>query len=222
VDWESATTTPSGLLPILAIDQSVQLSVTAGASLEIGGGAVVAVVPGPLGLTLDLATADVQTGNTNIGSAGLLSDANVLSFTVAGASLFVGSGGALSGDRSGIETTGAVGLFGALTGEMHLVAINAAGGSYVGVETDTNVFRADLVGFAGLDFHVYDSALKLNTVGGTATEKLDWTSVTAAGLSLPSLAVAHTVSLHADGSAAFDALSGTVVGVGSFGLDLGQ
>jgi hypothetical protein len=74
VDWASATTDPAGLLPSLEITSAQDLNVVAGATLNIGGFVVVTV---PLtfdgetvltGLTLDLATADVLTGNATLGT----------------------------------------------------------------------------------------------------------------------------------------------------------
>jgi len=97
------------LLPALTVDESVQLSVVAGASLDIGPGNVVAVIPAGE-LTLTLATADVVTGNPALGLAGTLADANVLAFTITGADLFVGTGGALNLARTAVVTTGAKGF----------------------------------------------------------------------------------------------------------------
>src|SRR5207247_2341956 len=102
----SVPSTPSNLLPTLAIDLAQQLSVVAGGSLNIGLGAVVAVIPAA-GLTLELAKADVVTGNATLGT---LTDAQLLAFAVTGASLFVGRGGSLSGDRSSVVTSGATGF----------------------------------------------------------------------------------------------------------------
>src|SRR5262249_24603064 len=70
IDWATATlpaNDPGNLIPALAITKAQQLSVVAGASLNIGPGNVVAVVPAGQ-LTLDMATANVTTGNTAIGT----------------------------------------------------------------------------------------------------------------------------------------------------------
>jgi hypothetical protein len=104
IDWATATTDPVDLLPDLGITADQELSVIAGASLNIGG-FVVATVPldwdgvtVTTGLTLDMATVDFATGNTTLGT---LLDVKVLSFSVKGASLFVGTGGVLdAGSRS--------------------------------------------------------------------------------------------------------------------------
>ena len=108
VDWDSATTVPStavNLLPALAIDKAQQLAASGSASLNIGPGNVVAVITN---LTLEMATADVVTGNTAITglgtTAGTIDQANVLTFTISGASLFVGTGGALNGGRTAVVT----------------------------------------------------------------------------------------------------------------------
>ena len=64
--------------------------------MNIGPGNVVAVITN---LTLEMAGRCVVTGNaaiTGLGTtAGTIEEANVLTFTISGASLFVGTGGAL-------------------------------------------------------------------------------------------------------------------------------
>ena len=100
-----------------------------------------------------------------------------------------------------------------------MVAINDDGATYLGIESDADVLSADLIGFTGLlDFHVYDGTIQLNKIGGTATDKIDWVNLSTTGLTLAPLTMDDSLDLHADGSVALDALSGTLVAVGSFNL----
>jgi hypothetical protein len=56
----------------------------------------------------------------------------------------------------------------------------------------------------------------------TTPAKLDWDSLATSGMPLQSLAVDSALDVHADGTAALNALSGVLVAKGSFELDLGQ
>src|SRR5262249_57861476 len=64
IDWatatDNATNDPNGLIPALTLTKEQQLSASGSASLNIGPGYVVATVNS---LTLDMATANVVTGN---------------------------------------------------------------------------------------------------------------------------------------------------------------
>ena len=118
---------------------------------------------------------------------------------------------------------GTLGFGGAISGDLRVVALNDGTASYLGLESDANVFSADLIGLGTLlEFHAYGGTLKLNQFGGTATEKLDWDSLVTTGLPLASLGIDEALDLHVDGSVALDALSGTLVAVGTFSLDVGQ
>ncbi|HUL53652.1 MAG TPA: LEPR-XLL domain-containing protein, partial [Opitutaceae bacterium] len=156
IDWDSATTVPStaaNLLPALAITSAQQLSVVAGGSLNIGPGNVVAVIPAN-GLTLDIVTMDVVTGNAALGVAGTLAGANVLSFTVTNASLFVGTGAAFGSggtDRSTIDTSSAVG-FSVAGASFSMASVTKGTESFTGVQV--SVTNAALVGVAAVDLQV--------------------------------------------------------------------
>ena len=78
---------------------AVELRVHGGASLNINNGNVIAIVSD---LTVTMATADVNTGNPQIGT---LSAASVLSFTIGSAKLFAGIGGKFNSDRTDIDTS---------------------------------------------------------------------------------------------------------------------
>ena len=102
MDGDDAAGERSGnLIPALAITEAQQLRRWSAGSRNRAGN-VVAVIPAG-GLTLEIATADVVTGNAALGTAGTLEGANVLTFTISGASLFVGTGGELNVGRTGIN-----------------------------------------------------------------------------------------------------------------------
>ena len=61
-------------------------------------------------LTVEMVTANVVTGNAALGTAGTLTEAEVLTFTISNASLFVGTGGALNANRTAVTTAGAIGF----------------------------------------------------------------------------------------------------------------
>ena len=170
----------------------------------------------------------------------LSADDDVVSLTLSSVAVFAGVGGEFD-DADGDSANGAltieerysddvvshgaaaIGFFGEVS-SMDLIAIQAAGADYLGLSLSG--LSADLIGFDPLlVFHAWGVELQLNTVSGSA-EKLDWDSLSiSSGLDLSGSAVLgidESVDLHASGSVAFDALSGTVVGTGGFTLDLGQ
>jgi len=74
-------------------------------ALDVGSGALVAFVADG-GIIWDSATADVNTGNVDLGT---LIAAEILTFDLTGASLFAGIGASLNATLDGIIATGAVG-----------------------------------------------------------------------------------------------------------------
>src|SRR5207253_2436024 len=79
-----------------------------------------------------------------------------------------------------------------------------------------------------LVFHAGGVTVKVNkasdTDGNPATvaAKLDWSTLSTTGLSLPVLDISKDQDLHADGNVALNALNGVLVAAGNFNLDLGQ
>jgi hypothetical protein len=141
------------LLPITSTTE--RLRIVAGGALDIGPGNVVAVIPAG-GLILDLATADVTTGN---GTLGTLTDAKVTVFSVTGAALFVGDGAELNETLDGIYdeagegalTSDAVGF--SVTGASFTLAlVESATDSFTGIEA--TVSDASLVGIDEIDLAV--------------------------------------------------------------------
>ncbi len=217
IDWDSATTVPStltNLIPVLAIDKAQQLAASGSASLNIGPGNVVAVITG---FAMEMATADVVTGNaaiTGLGAtAGTIDGANVLTFTISGASLFVGTGATLGAGRTSVDTTGAVGF--SVTGASFTMASVTKGTtSFTGVQA--TITNAALMGVAAVDLQV-TGTVKLNTTSVLNGPRIDWDSATTVPSTLtnliPVLAIDKAQQLAASGSASLNIGPGNVVAV---------
>ncbi|MBK9021683.1 MAG: hypothetical protein IPL72_17550 [Sulfuritalea sp.] len=181
--------------------------------LDVGNGALVAVIPDTF-ITWTNSTGDVLTGNSNLGTAGTLANANVRKITFSGANLFVGSGAALNATGSGIITTNAVG-FAASGASLSMASVTTATEGFHGVQA--SVSDAGLTGVAGFELYA-SGTLKLNQTSRVDDERIDWTnaSTTPGGL-LPAMAITKTQHLNLTGSAAVDigggALVATVSGV---------
>ncbi|HEX7052994.1 MAG TPA: hypothetical protein VF211_03555, partial [Burkholderiales bacterium] len=225
IDWATATTEPStatNLLPTLTVTSAQQLSASGSASLDIGPGNVVAVVDD---LKLEMATADVVTGNaaiTGLGTVdGTIDDANVLTFTITGASLFVGTGAQLDDERDGIETEGAVG-FSITDAAFSMASVSKGTASFTGLQV--TVTKAALVGFDELTFGVYQGVVKVNSTSVAGGPKIDWQNATTepstATNLLPTLEIGSAVGIDAQGSVVLDAF-GVLIAKGSFKLQLG-
>ena len=199
IDWAGATTTPAGLLPALSATKEQQLSVNGSGSLDLANGRIVAVVSD---LTLDMATMDVVTGNATLGT---LADAETFSLAVAGASLFVGAGGALTAARDGIVTTGAVG-FHVTDASFTLASIKSGSNSYTGLSAA--VTDAGFLGTEGLNLWA-TGMVRLNQTTRADAERIDWAIATQGSNDpqdlLANLDVGRAVQLQVAGSAAVDA-----------------
>ena len=131
--FAGAANDPSDLLTDLTISDAVQLQATGSASLNVGPGAVVALVDN---LSLCIAKMDVVTGNATLGT---LSNADVVSFSIASADVFIGSGATLENNATpanitddSINTTGALGF--SVTGaSFGMVSVTDGTNSYSGV-----------------------------------------------------------------------------------------
>ena len=167
-------------------------------------------------VTLDIATMDVITGNAAITGFsavdGTIDDAKVTSFTVTGADLFVGTGGALDGTRTGV-VVGDVGF--SVTGAAFtLVTVSSGTTSFTAIEA--SVTTAALIGVSGVDIEVTGS-VKLNSTSAANGERIDWTVATLlandADDLIPALTLTSAQELQATGGASLDIGSGSVVAV---------
>jgi hypothetical protein len=218
INWVTATDAtndPNNLITALTLTSAQELQASGSASLDIGGN-VVAVIGS---LNLDIATANVTTGNPNItglgATAGRIDGARVLAFTISGASLFVGEGGALDATRTGISTTGAVGFW-ASGASFSLATVSKGTTSFTGLEV--TVGNASLVGISGVDIQV-SGAVKLNKTSVAGGPRIDWAVATNAsndpGNLIPALTLGSAVEFQVSASASVN-LFGLVVGSADF------
>ena len=228
IDWTVATDTTNtnnalGLLTTLAITSDQELHVVASGSLNILGN-LVAVLPAA-GLTLDIATMDVVTGNANITTLGTIpgtiDGANVLSFSLTNASLFVGVGGALDGTRSGVVSTGATGFL--VSGaSLSLDLVSKGTSSFLGATV--TVSNAALLGVSSVDLQVSGtvSLNKASVNGAVSANRIDWTVATNSANNpqtlLTALAITSAQELHVVGSASLNILD-MVVGRADISFD---
>jgi hypothetical protein len=218
IDWDSATTlpsTPTNILPALSIDQTVQVSASGAGSLNVDQGTLVAVVQS---IDIYLVTIDVETGNPSIKGFsvqdGLIEDAQVLTVSMSGASLFVGSGGKLTEDRTGVEhETDAVGFL-VQNASVDLAFVIKSGVSFAGLEVSLD--NATLLGVSTVDAKITGKA-RVNYTSASSGARIDWDSATkGAGTSerlYPELNIDKAVTLSASGSGSLDIDSGTLVAV---------
>ncbi|MFM8573836.1 MAG: hypothetical protein ACKOAU_19730, partial [Pirellula sp.] len=218
IDWDSATTlpsTPTNILPALSIDQTVQVSASGAGSLNVDQGTLVAVVQS---IDIYLVTIDVDTGNPSIKGFsvqdGLIEDAQVLTVSMSGASLFVGSGGKLTEDRTGVEhETDAVGFL-VQNASVDLAFVIKSGVSFAGLEVSLD--NATLLGVSAVDAKITGKA-RVNYTSASSGARIDWDSATkGAGTSErlhPELNIDKAVTLSASGSGSLDIDSGTLVAV---------
>jgi hypothetical protein len=223
IDWSvatNATNDPNGLIPALTLNSAQELQASGNASLNIGGNVVAVVTT----LTLDMATANVVTGNTAIvglgATPGTIEGARVLSFTISGASLFAGTGGALSADRSTVVTTGATGF--SVTGaSLALATVSKGTTSFTGLEA--TVSNASLVGVSGVDVRV-GGAVKVNTTSVAGGQRINWTVATRTsndpGNLIPALMLTRAQELQASGNASLNIGGNVVAVVTSLTLDM--
>jgi hypothetical protein len=206
------------------VTRAQELAASGSASLDIGPGNVVAVVSN---LTLEMATANVVTGNTAITglgtTAGTIDAANVLTFTIDGASLFVGNGGSLNSTRDAIETDGALG-FSLANADVTFVSVTKLTTSFTGLSLDAT--DASLVGIEGFGVWV-SGTVKLNSSSRLDGQRIDWDRATTVPSTpanlLPALDVDAAIELQViDGAAAVDAFGFFVASVSDFDLTLAR
>ena len=191
----------------LSISHTVNLFATGSASLNVGPGNVVAVIQG---LTLTLGRSDVDSGNATIGT---ITAADRLALTVTSASVFVGTGAALTVARDDITTTGAVGFL-VSDASFTLQTVGKGTTSYTGI--DATVTRAALIGVSAVDLQV-SGHVQLNQSNRTDGERFEWSA------SNGSLTLARTVSVFATGSASLNIGPGNLVAViQSLALSMGR
>jgi len=225
LNWTTATTTNDAgdQLIDMTLGAAHQLEVT-GASLNVAG-SLVAVIGN---LTLDIATATVQTGNasiTGLGAvAGQIDNARVLTFTVSGASVFLGTGGALDSGRTTVLTpAGAVGF--AVNGASFDLAVVTKGAiSFIGASA--SITNAALVGVSAVMDVRASGKVRVNRSTGAGGQRIQWSTATTTPSTptnlLPTLDITSAQTIHADGSVALNLLSGRLVAAGGFDLDIGQ
>ena len=225
IDWNSATligVDPLNLIPDeLVIDQSVQLRAGGAGSLNIGTGAVVA---GVTDFSVNIATMDVVTGNTNLGT---LINADVVSVNVVGASLFVGTGHAgLDAATKDPLPRGAAAIgFDVPSVGFVLASVTdtqGTGESYTGVLA--TVVDAGLVGMTGVELYV-TGTLVLNDAPDV--DRIDWDTATDVAVNDPlnlipdELVIDQSVKLQAGGSASLGIANGSLVATtGTFALNI--
>jgi hypothetical protein len=159
-------------------------------------------------------------------------NADAVSVTLTGVSVFVGVGGSLSSATSAASVVNGTLGFGGSVASLKLVSIKDKNGTllnplddknYLGVEASG--LTADLIGLESvLVFHA-SANVKVNKATdalGVVTSKLDWDSLATSGLPLAALAIDSALDVHADGTVALNALNGVLVAAGGFSLDLGQ
>src|SRR5688500_7834038 len=222
LDWDSLAT--SGLpLASLTVDETLDLHVDGNVALNALSGTLVAV--GEFNLDVGQVSTTADNGTAGISFV----NADAVSLTLTDVELFAGVGGSLNANGTPTDfsddtvVSGTLGFRGAIDGDLSVVAIQDGSDSYLALESDADVLSADLIGLGALlEFHAWDATVRLNAFGGTASAKLDWDSLATSGLPLASLTVDETLDLHVDGNVALNALSGTLVAVGAFNLDVGQ
>ncbi|MBT4013358.1 MAG: calcium-binding protein, partial [Planctomycetaceae bacterium] len=172
IDWSTATSIandPSELLSDQAISQNISLQVIDGTgSIDIGPGNVIATISDS---TFTMSTMDVNTGNSNLGTGGTITDAKAISLFIGNANFFAGDGASLDTPRTGIITTNAVGF--SVTGSLTVNSIKDGANSYTGVET--SIAGAELVGISEIALEI-GGDLRFNTANGS--DKINWTTAT--------------------------------------------
>ncbi len=142
--------------------------------LDIGSGALVAVVADGGSVTWNSTTANVVTGNLALGVGGTLTGANLRTLSLTGTSLFAGRGASVNGTGDGIVTAGAVGF--SVTGaSLSFANVVSGADSFTGVQA--GVTNAVLVGVGGVDLQVSGS-VKRNLTNRGDEERIDWTTAT--------------------------------------------
>jgi hypothetical protein len=225
LNWTAASTTNDSNDQLVDMDVSAahQLQIT-GASLNVAG-SLVAVIGN---LSLDIATATVETGNPAIlglsATPGRIDDARVLSFTVSGASVFLGTGGQLNGGRTAVETpAGAVGFV--VNGvSVDLAVVTQGAISFLAASA--NMTNASLVGVSAVLDVRASGKVRVNRSTGAGGQRIHWATATTVPSTptnlLPALDITSAQEVHADGSVALNVLGGAFVAAGSFDLDIGR
>ena len=204
LDWDGLVLT-SGSLPALTVDVGIDFAVSGSVSLDVFG-----VVTGTADFSIAQGTADVDTGNGNLGVAGTLEDASVFAVTLSNLNLFIGDSGI------GFSVTG---------GAANLAIVTATdGASYMGLEL--SLVAASLDGVPGVTLAASGAVLVNRATaanGSEAPDRIDWADATDPAGVLPAFSVELTeaVELKISGTAVLD-LSGFVVGTATFSVTQGS
>jgi hypothetical protein len=253
LDWDSLAT--SGLtLPSLDIDEGVNLNAQGNLAFSILGlvTGTASNVPAPAALagpalaeqqlasvgsgSIEFTSADVDTNNPNLGNAGVLEDADIVSISLLGTDFFVGiNGPGLDGTREAVEPVpdDAIG-FSILDASIKLAIVTPAGLAptdktrYLGLETSLGT--ADLVGIDDLTFTVGPALLLVNqatdAAGAQVTDpnlRVDWSNATTVPDTATNLLpdfdpeLTNDVALLIQGTVTVDVF-GFLSGTGSFSL----
>ena len=159
INWfaaTNATNDPANLIPAFSasLTDAVALQINGSAALDVFG-----AVLGTATFSITQGTQTIDTKNTAIGAAGVLTNASVMVMALSNLNLFAGVGGKLNQDpvtdvaTVGIDTTGALG-FSIVGGSVNMAIVRPAGlgptdqTSYLGLEV--SLAGAALIGIDGL------------------------------------------------------------------------
>ena len=239
LDWTSALSTNTGVLPSFAMSQSVELRAAGTVALDVAG---FVIGQGSFELVKGKVDIDVNGNGTEI-----LIDGSILLVSLSGLDLFIGVGGALDdndtpddfGDDA-INTDGAIGFEVANAGldlamlKPGLTAVQAGDTrSYLGLQL--TVGQAGLVGLEDvpLEFTAADVLVQINQASGDngaaapiVAQRLDWDQALAGNdpdlLPIfaidPALLLTSVVELRASGTVAMN-LVGFVLVNGGFAIE---
>jgi ClpP class serine protease len=225
INWAAAS---GSLLPGFSsgLTSGVDLRIAGQASLDIFG-----FVVGTAEFTMAQGTSTVSTGNSNIGTAGTLNNASIMSITLTNLNLFAGVGAVLNdnGTLSPIDDTidlgGAIGFSIAdgsvAMGLVRPATINPADKtSFMGMAI--TVGSASLVGIEGLVLKISGTVLANNatdSAGIAVTERINWATASDIDGLLPDFSsfssLTKDVAAAIEGSAVLD-LFGIIVGSADF------
>ena len=191
-------TLDAGILPFTFstdLTRDVVLHLSGAAALDLAG---------VVDATATSITADHTTASGDDGHGITLTDADVWSFTLTGASVFVGTGGSLATDGTALgyhveHSAGAVGILASAT-DFKLARITQGATTYFGLEVSG--LHGDLLGIDGATVHVNDVRALANSVDPAGT-KLDWAGLSTGVLPFAfSSALTSAVTLHLSGGVA--------------------
>ncbi|HTD64944.1 MAG TPA: hypothetical protein VK846_00235, partial [Candidatus Limnocylindria bacterium] len=199
LDWDSLATTPDSLaLPALDIDQTNSINAVGSLTYNILDGTLAGTTSnlpasplagfgpkaGAVGNgSLDFRTATIDTGNPAIGTAGVLTDADLVAITLTNTDFFVGiNGPGLTPDKEGIEAIPDAAI-GFLVEDVNLkLAIVTPAGLAVGDKTrylglEASIGGTQLLGVDGLTVDLSGLVLLNQATGPTGlplAARFDW------------------------------------------------